>query len=252
MLNSLYINHPKATESVLITRYHVIITIMLTKKPAALFDLDNTLIHGSSLYYLVKGLVDLGELSRKQLFKFALAHFKFIKSRTENIASFHHITQRGLGLVRGQSQLQLAESCEKIVSKFLLPRLNQSILAEVQEHQRNGVDTWVVTAAPTDLATLVARSIGMTGAIGTDLATKDGRYSGELASGLLHGPRKAEAIVELAKSKNYELSKSYAYSDSINDLPLLLSVGTPCVVNANAELLRIARKNSWRELANVG
>ena len=52
-------------------------------------------------------------------------------------------------------------------------------------------------------------------------------------------------------NRNYDLTRSFAYSDSINDLPLLLSVGTPFVVNPNQELARIARKNSWSELTNV-
>ncbi|NBR93757.1 MAG: HAD family hydrolase [Actinobacteria bacterium] len=222
------------------------------QKPVALFDLDNTLIQGSSLYLFLRGLVHLGEISRKQLIRFALHHYKFLRTKTENRSHLTLITQRGLELVKGYSQSHLMMTCEKIVTNFILPRVNPVTLAEVQHHQRNGIDTWVVTAAPTDLATLLARHMGMTGAIGTEMQTEEGRYSGKLIDGLFHGPRKAQGIKLLAEKHEYNLRESFAYSDSINDLPLLLSVGKPCVVNANAELLRIARKNAWRELSAAG
>lgn len=225
---------------------------MRAQKPVALFDLDNTLIQGSSLYLLLRGLVHLGEISRKQLIRFALHHYKFLRTKTENRTHLSLITQRGLELIKGYSQSNLMISCEKIVSNFILPRVNPLTLAEVQYHQKSGIDTWVVTAAPTDLATLLARHMGMTGAIGTEMRTQEGRYSGELVDGLFHGPKKAAGIRVLANKNGYNLRESFAYSDSINDLPLLLTVGKPCVVNANAELLRIARKNAWRELSAAG
>ena len=68
---------------------------------------------------------------------------------------------------------------------------------------------------------------------------------------MLHGVHKARVVQDLSQKHNYDLQRSFAYSDSVNDLPMLLSVGNPLVVNPNVELARIARKNSWVELTRV-
>jgi phosphoserine phosphatase len=98
------------------------------------------------------------------------------------------------------------------------------------------------------MATTLAQKIGMTGALGTKSEILEGTYSGRLDGELLKGTHKAQAAKELASIRSYDLTQSFAYSDSLNDLPLLASVGTPYVVNPNSELARIARKNAWHEL----
>jgi phosphoserine phosphatase len=85
----------------------------------------------------------------------------------------------------------------------------------------------------------------MTGAFGTAGEISDGRYTGELASPALHGERKVGVIKEISASRNYDLERSFAYSDSISDLPMLVSVGSPAIVNANKSLETIAKKNRW-------
>ena len=85
----------------------------------------------------------------------------------------------------------------------------------------------------------------MTGAIGTSGEVVNGFYSGNLPDGAMHGIRKAEMIQRLAQSSGYDLAKSYAYSDSANDLPLLISVGNPFIVNPDKKLTAVAEKNRW-------
>jgi phosphoserine phosphatase len=85
----------------------------------------------------------------------------------------------------------------------------------------------------------------MTGAYGTSGEVIEGYYSGELRAGAMHGINKAHAIKELARVKAYDLSQSFAYSDSANDLPLLVSVGNPFIVNPNKHLENVALKNRW-------
>ena len=89
----------------------------------------------------------------------------------------------------------------------------------------------------------------MTGALGTISEIENGRYTGRLLSGVLHGKNKSKAVIKLSDSMGINLDHAYAYSDSLNDLPLLSAVGTPIVVNPNKELLRIARKNDWQEIS---
>jgi phosphoserine phosphatase len=90
----------------------------------------------------------------------------------------------------------------------------------------------------------------MTGAFGTSGEVSDGRYTGQLPAGTMHGMNKAKAIQEIARTNDYDLSKAFAYSDSVNDLPLLVSVGNPFIINPNKELENIALKNKWAILVH--
>jgi HAD superfamily hydrolase (TIGR01490 family) len=212
---------------------------------AAFFDLDNTLIDGSSIYYFVRGLVKSGILQRRQVASFALENYKFRKQKQESMTAMSHATKKILDFARGRSQQLIIELCEEIVQEFLPKKIFPNMQRRVEEHQSIGHDTWVVSAAPIEIASIVASKLNMTGAYGTSGEVIKGYYSGELRAGAMHGINKATAIKELAKVKAYDLSQSFAYSDSANDLPLLVSVGNPFIVNPNKQLQNIALKNKW-------
>jgi phosphoserine phosphatase len=103
-----------------------------------------------------------------------------------------------------------------------------------------------VTAAPIEIASIIARRLGLTGALGTVSEHVDGVYTGRLVGEMLHGPAKAEAVKALAEREGLDLSRCAAYSDSYNDLPLLSLVGDPCVINPDAKLRDHARAEGWR------
>ncbi len=116
----------------------------------------------------------------------------------------------------------------------------------IEGHQRSGDLTYLVTAAPVELASTIADALDMTGAIGTMSEVDDaGNYTGRLDGPVMHGPVKAKAVAELAAEKGLDLEQCAAYSDSMNDLPLLESVGNPHVVNPEPELKRIALVRGW-------
>jgi phosphoserine phosphatase len=103
-----------------------------------------------------------------------------------------------------------------------------------------------VTAAPVEIAHIIAHRLGLTGALGTVAEHVDGVYTGRLVGDLLHGQAKADAVVALAEREGLDLARCSAYSDSFNDLPLLTLVGDPCAVNPDARLRDYARRNGWR------
>jgi haloacid dehalogenase-like hydrolase len=129
-----------------------------------------------------------------------------------------------------------------------------------QLHLDAGQRVWLVTAAPAELASLIARRLGLTGALGTVAESRDGIYTGRLVGEPLHGPAKAEAIHALAEREGLDLSRCSAYSDSANDVPMLSIVGNPVAVNPDGQLKRVARENGWaikdfrtgRKAARVG
>jgi phosphoserine phosphatase len=114
-----------------------------------------------------------------------------------------------------------------------------------QRHLEAGQRVWLVTATPVELASIIARRLGLTGALGTVAESVDGVYTGRLVGGLLHGPAKAVAIEALAEREGLDLARCAAYSDSANDLPMLRLVGFPAAVNPDAELRAEARANNW-------
>jgi len=118
--------------------------------------------------------------------------------------------------------------------------------ALTQLHLDQGQRVWLVTAAPIEIATIIARRLGLTGALGTVSEHVDGVYTGHLVGEMLHGQAKAEAVKALAEREGLDLSRCSAYSDSVNDLPMLSIVGDPCAINPDSRLRDHARANGWR------
>ena len=212
---------------------------------AAFFDLDNTVVRGSSLFPLAWSLVRSGRISSSEMVRFASMNARFVGSRTESVTSRDYVMHRALSLVSGQSVQSIHSMCDELVPHLMRRRLNAHVVAEIDRHKFSGNQTWLVTASPIELAERIARALGMTGALGTQAAHVGGFYTGELCGPILHGPNKARAVSALANVESLVLSRCSAYSDSINDLPLLVMVGRPTVVNANRRLRQIALRNGW-------
>lgn len=214
----------------------------------AFFDLDNTLVKGSSLYYFAKYLVKNGLLTKTEIARFTKAHYKFISTKTEDKKMIDVIKQKALEIVKNKNQKEILELCDNSLASNLYDSVNVEVLSYLKWHQERNHQTWIVTASPVEIASGIAKKLNMSGALGTIAEVKNGVYTGNLLTEILHGKNKSIAIKTLAKSLNENLDESFAYSDSLNDLPLLCSVGTAVVVNPNKELQRIARKNKWLEI----
>jgi HAD superfamily hydrolase (TIGR01490 family) len=117
--------------------------------------------------------------------------------------------------------------------------------ALAQMHQDAGQRVWLVTATPVELASIIARRLGLTGALGTVAESKDGVYTGRLVGDLLHGKAKAHAVRALAAREGLDLRRCTAYSDSINDVPMLSTAGTAVAVNPDPALRDLARHRGW-------
>lgn len=216
------------------------------KRPiAAFFDLDNTLIRGSSLFYFIRGIAQEGMVKQRHLLRFAYENFRFKQSKRENPNAIDLAAGRLLSFVQGRSQIDLQGICNRLVEVILTRKSIPHMIDRVGEHHALGHHTWLVSAAPVEIADAVARRLNMRGAFGTRSAIENGLYTGALASETMHGSRKLLAILETSQTYNYDLGKSFAYSDSISDLPMLAAVGNPAVINASKSLETIAAKNKW-------
>jgi HAD superfamily hydrolase (TIGR01490 family) len=117
-----------------------------------------------------------------------------------------------------------------------------------QRHVREGREVWLVSAAPIEIARVIAHRLGLTGGLGTIIGQKDGIFTGELQGEALHGKAKRKAVRSLAKERNISLKRSYAYSDSHNDLPMLTAVGHAVAVNPDKTLTVHAKAAGWKIL----
>ena len=224
---------------------------MENHKKAAFFDLDNTLISGSSSFYFIKDFMSDGSLKFRNLIKMGLDHIKFVHNKTEDSQAMANAITQLLHFARDKRQSDILDRCNDLARKLIQIKAFPKMLHRIKEHQSAGHDTWIVSAAPKEITSQIALHLKMTGAFGTVGEVKNGRYTGKLESEPMHGPAKAQTVKKLAATRNYQLGECFAYSDSVNDLPLLASVGYPVVVNANKQLLTIAQKNSWKILRDL-
>lgn len=212
---------------------------------AAFFDLDNTIIKGASTLWLALGLASRRFFTVGDVAGFAWKQAKFILSGTESQPDIASGKQRALEIVRGRSEAEVVALTEEIWENTIAQRIFPGARELAEEHLEAGHSVWLVTAAPVQLAQVIARALGFTGALGTVAEVSDGKFTGRLVGDILHGPEKRDAVAALAEQQGYDLSHCVAYSDSYNDMPLLSLVGRAVAVNADPRLAHAARVQGW-------
>jgi HAD superfamily hydrolase (TIGR01490 family) len=212
---------------------------------AAFFDIDNTLIHGASMFHWARGLAKHKYLTRGQILDFVWKQTRFIVVGKELHEDMRDITEEALSLVKGRNQAELVTLTREIFDEYMIDRFWPGTVALAQGHMDAGQRVWLVSAAPIELAELIAEHLGLSGALGTVSEQVHGVYTGQLVGRPLHGQAKAQAVAELAQREGLDLSRCAAYSDSANDIPMLSLVGTPVAVNPDRALRQHARRNGW-------
>ncbi len=220
---------------------------MVTEGPrrAAFFDLDKTLIPGSSLFLLARGMYQRDIVRVRDIIRFGWGQAMF-RLRGEAERGMQMSQQSTLEFVVGRNQRELVDWGKEIAAEQILPNVYEDIVAVIDQHRDRGDLTFLVTAAPIELATTVAEELSMTD-VGATISEVDelGNYTGRLVGPVTHGPEKAKAAAQLAAKHGVDLMECAAYSDSVNDLPLLESVGHPHAVNPDRELRKIAFTRGW-------
>jgi HAD superfamily hydrolase (TIGR01490 family) len=212
---------------------------------AAFFDVDNTMMQGASIYHFARGLAARDFFTWRDLAQFAWKQVAFRVKGVEDPAHMEEAKEAALAFVAGHRVDEVVSLGEEIYDDLMADRIWSGSRALAQLHLDAGQRVWLVTAAPAELASLIARRLGLTGALGTVAENRDGVYTGRLVGEPLHGPAKAEAIRALAEREGLDLTRCSAYSDSANDEPMLSLVGHPVAVNPDIALRRIAREQGW-------
>jgi HAD superfamily hydrolase (TIGR01490 family) len=218
---------------------------MSDQRSAAFFDLDKTLMAGSSGMEFARVARRRGLISRGQIFRWARDHLRYrLRGATDEQ------TVEVLKMARETLSSVSAREIERMWPEVLagiLPRVYPEMLAEIQSHQDDGRMTFIVSAAGNEMVEALAGVLGMDGGVGTRyVVSEEGVYTGELEGRFVYGPGKVEAMRELADHHAIDLETSWAYSDSTSDLPMLGAVGNAVVVNPDAPLVKVARDRGWR------
>ncbi|MEX1125905.1 MAG: HAD-IB family hydrolase [Acidimicrobiia bacterium] len=211
---------------------------------AAFFDLDKTIIAKSSTLAFTKPLYKAGFLSRRALGKAAVAQ-AYYQSFGADHDQLDRVKDELAAMTKGWSRQEVVSLVEEAVDKVVAPLAYAEALALIDGHRRAGRRVVVISASPEEIVRPLCRYLGIHDVIATRSEIgADGRYTGKIEL-YAYGPAKAEAMVEMARSQGIDLTDSYAYSDSVTDVPMLEAVGHPVVVNPDADLEEIAIEREW-------
>ncbi|MGH2944939.1 MAG: HAD family hydrolase [Solirubrobacteraceae bacterium] len=213
---------------------------------AAFFDLDRTLMAGSSAFQFGRAAYKAGLVSRRRLAADAWDNLVF-RVRGSTDAGSHALRDRIGEMLAGVRVRDLQRLAPDVLAG-VLPRLYPRMLAIAYEHQDAGRPVFICTAASQEMAELMAIVLTFDGAVGSVAEVVDGHYTGRPGGPFTYREGKAQAIRELAGREGIDLAASYAYSDSESDLPMLRAVGHPVAVNPDTALARIAREEGWEVL----
>lgn len=222
----------------------------MTTTQFAFFDVDETLIGLKSMlsfrdYYLRKTLGEQqGEIARKSANQRLLALISQGLTRTEVNRLFWH-EFKGHKQAEVQAAVSAWHAQVREQPHYYIP----ATLNALREHQRNGVEPVFVSGSSHDILQPLAQELGVRHVLANQLEVENGKYTGEILPPQTIGDGKREAIERFLEAKNVSASSCYGYGDHISDLPLLESVGFPCVVAGNSDLEEIAQQRGWPVLA---
>jgi HAD superfamily hydrolase (TIGR01490 family) len=216
-------------------------------RAAAFFDLDKTLMAGSSGMQFARVATRRGIIGRRQLASWGVEHLRYrLRGTTDERTG--EVLRVARELIRGLPEKTIARM-EPEVMAAILPRVFPQMLDEVHAHQDAGRPAFIVSAAGNEIVESLARVLGMEGGIGTRYEVDEaGNFTGRFDGPFVYGPGKVEAMENFAALHEIDLDASYAYSDSLSDLPMLRAVGNPVAVNPDPPLAEIAKAEGWQTM----
>ncbi|HEV7205862.1 MAG TPA: HAD-IB family hydrolase [Jatrophihabitans sp.] len=220
------------------------LTVSPDPKAAAFFDVDNTMMIGASIFHFAKGMAARDFFTWRDLATFMARQVR-LRLRGEHPDDLHTTRESALAFVAGKKVEEIVALGEEIFDEEMADKIWRGTHALARLHLDAGQRVWLVTATPVELATIIAQRLALTGALGTVAESEDGVYTGRLVGDVLHGEAKAAAVRKLAALEGLDLAFCSAYSDSINDLPMLSLVGRAVAVNPDSALRAEAKRRGW-------
>ncbi len=210
---------------------------------AAFFDLDRTLMSGSSAYYFGKAAYREGLLPLPRLLADGAAGLLFRLFGASDEKS-EAVRDRILASAAGH-EVETFGRLAPAVLEEILPRIRPEAQALLDMHAQAGRDVYIISASPVEIVSELARALDITEGLGTESEIVDGRYTGRLAAPFCYGEGKAEMLRKIMAERGYDPLQSYAYSDSASDLPMMQMVGNPVAVNPDRPMMAVAHRRGW-------
>ena len=216
----------------------------VNKGGASFFDLDRTVVARPSGLAFGLNFYRAGLITRAALLRGYVAQTIYLL-RGADEARMEEWRLRGLELSRGQHRASFRRVIQSTMEEVIRPIIYREALDLMEWHRVRGRRIYLVSSSPEEVVMPIGNLLGVDDVIATRSRVDDAdRYVGELDF-YCYGPFKAEAMRALAKERGIDLARSWAYSDSITDLPMLEAVGRPVAVNPDKDLRREARERGW-------
>jgi HAD superfamily hydrolase (TIGR01490 family) len=216
----------------------------MARVEAAFFDLDKTVISKSSSLALTRPMYRAGLVSRSQLLRGAYAQLVYLMVGADE-KRMDKVKDTMATLTKGWDRGQVEEIIREALTDLIDPYIYLEALDLMELHRAYGRKVFIVSSSPEEVVRPLAEHLGEVDVIATRAQVVDGKYTGEMEF-YAYGENKAVALKEIADQQGIDLSKSYAYSDSMTDLPMLEAVGHPVAVNPDRDLRREAEKRGWQ------
>ncbi len=212
-------------------------------RSAAFFDLDKTIIARSSAFAFAKPFLAGGLITRRAVVRNAYAHFLYQVGGADH-DQMERMREYLSRLVAGWDVQQVRDIVAETLHELIVPVVYREATALIAQHHASGRDVVIVSTSGAEVVEPIGAMLGADHVVATRMVVADGAYTGEIAF-YAYAQNKAVAVRELAERHGYDLTASYAYSDSATDLPMLEAVGHPSVVNPDRTLRKEALARDW-------
>ena len=214
------------------------------RRTAAYLDLDKTVLATSTTFALGTPMHRSGLISTTALARGVVAQLPYLLLGADEDHTSRLMDQLA-ALNAGVERSRLQEVVADTMATAIEPAVYAEALDLIEGHHRAGHDVVIVSASVIEVVEPIAALVGADRAVATRLETDDeGRFTGRIERSLLPGA-KGEALEADAAEHGIDLARSWAYSDSISDRPMLEAVGHPVAVNPDRELRRLAAELDW-------
>jgi HAD superfamily hydrolase (TIGR01490 family) len=210
---------------------------------AAFFDLDKTVIAKSSTLAFGKPFYKGGLVNRRAVLKSSYAQFVYLLQGADE-TQMDRMRDYLKTLCAGWSVDQVNAIVAETLHELIDPLVYDEAVALFEEHRAAGRDIVIVSSSGEEVVGPIGEMLGVDRVVATRMVVENGAYTGDIAF-YAYGEGKATAMRELAERHGYDLSASYAYSDSMTDLPMLEAVGHPTAVNPDKALRKVATDKGW-------
>ena len=213
-------------------------------REAAFFDLDKTVIARASMVAFGRPFYHGGLINRRTILRALYGQLVYLHLGASE-ERLERIRESVLKLTRGWSQARVREIVAEALEQIVEPIIYAEAADLIEEHKSAGRLVVIVSASPEELVAPLGRYLGADRVIASRARLdEDGRYTGSMDF-YAYGEFKAEAMRAMAAAEGLDLTRSYAYTDSYTDLPMLEEVGHPVAVNPDRVLARYAREHDF-------